>query len=1017
MPDDSTGQHDGQADQPGPSRLDALEERFAHLERETRALRDAVHDLAAMLSARGASLSAPPATAHPAPPPPPALAPPHLTPPAPRPVPSQEAPMAAASGAPQPPAPPIPQGRPPAPARRPAPARPAPPPRPPRAPVSIEDLLVKGLLALGGILLLIGAPLGAILILPILPPPARIALGYALAFVLSGIGFGLSFRALWPGRLVLIIGVALAFFTSFAAGFIPATQVVPPFVSVALMFLFVGILAVCSEAWKSESVAGFGFLLGLVAALTSAPTSQAMALVALVILAIAAGALLVRHEWLRLNAMALIMIGLGTIFLWIIAPVGEVPGTILAHLGALACYYIIFTVAFARWGRGALARERLAIEAPEQHATPPIKLDAATLAYSSVFAQVNSVAFGALAIWLLLITEVFWPVVHIPLLVMGALEGIRLTVPILRRGTLLGFHTVTSLGLLSAAIVAFFSGLAESAVLALLTLVVALLASRSSLLGWLRPLTLITACLSLHGYDPTGSTLFVDVLARLLPPVFLLASVLPWESIAVLRPRRISGGVVEILEIFSGNARAAIASVLMTVVLMDWFSPGDPLDGGLIIAAKCVFLIAGLLFLNAWNWFAAVAISAIFATFIMGIEHDGRLVVPMATACWAIFCVTLWHEISRRTTSTFGRVITGLAVLALATMTVIINGAVIPMVPACNGLFLTILAVVLVGMGLLVDRTMEWPRLVVEPAVEEGQWSIFQNRRIPDGFWRHVRVAWGAGVALALVGWAQIIIFDSRNQLFSAALITAVWVALWLFAVNRPHWHPAMRWVFAFAALFTICPSVLVAGDGRGYAVAVVFLFSAAAVAAALARREKSILIPGALWLAALGALALFALHVPANVRPLEGWTILVSGAGLLLLAILIRRGLAHSGLDAHRQHFLRGILAFSAVVCILASLASESTMPRTLATASWGLAAACLLASGFLARDIMIRYAGFGVFVLAIGRIFVNDFARMDTITRFVAVVGVGLLMLASGVVYWWLRPKPEVKSGDNNP
>jgi hypothetical protein len=593
----------------------------------------------------------------------------------------------------------------------------------------------------------------------------------------------------------------------------------------------------------------------------------------------------------------------------------------------------------------------------------------------------------------------------------------RLTIPVLRRGTLLGFHTVTSLGLLSAAIVAYFSGLAESAVLALLTLVVALLASRSSLLGWLRPLTLITACLTLHGYDPTGSTVFVDVLARMLPPVFLLASVLPWESIAVLRPRRISGGVVEILEILSGNARAAIASVLLTFVFMDWFSPNDPLSGGLIIAAKCVVLIAGLLFLSAWNWFAAVAISAIVATVVMGVDHDGRLVIPLATACWAILCVTLWHEMTRRTTSAFGRVLTGLAVLALAPAMIIINGSVIPMIPAWNGLFLTLLAVVLVGMGLLVDRTAEWPRLVVEPTVEEGQWSIFHNRSIPDGFWRFVRVAWGAGIVLALIGWAQIIAFDSRDQLFSAALITTVWVGLWLLAVNRGKWHPAMPWVFAFAALLTICPSVLVSGDGRGYAVAVVFLFSAAAVATGLVRREKSMMMAGALWLAALGALALFALQIPAGVARLEGWAVFASGAGLLLLAILVRSRLAHGGLDARQQILLRGILVFSAVVCILASLASESTMPRYLATASWGLVAAGLLASGFLARDIMIRYAGFGVFVLAIGRIFVNDFARMDTITRFIAVFGVGLLMLASGIVYWWLRSKSETSPGETPP
>jgi hypothetical protein len=873
--------------------------------------------------------------------------------------------------------------------------------------MSLEDVIWKIVPAVAGILLLLGGVFGAVLIFPLLPPVARIGIGYLISAFFTAAGFGLTFKAKWPGRTVMMVGVAFGFFTSFAAGFLPFTIIVPPLVSVVLMFGFVAVMAICSELWKSEVVAGFGFLLGLIAALASAPTSQETTLFALVILAIGAGVLLVRHEWKYLNAAALVFIGIGTLLMWMLSPVPSERGAVLAHLGALGCYYIVFSIAFARWGRVVLARERLAIEAPEQFATPVVKMDGATIAYSSVFAQVNSVVFGALAILLLNFTEVLWPVVHVPLLVMALLEAGRLAIPVLRRGTLLGFHTVTSLGLLSCAIVAYFSGLAESAVLALMTMVVALLASRSKLLGWLRPLTLVTACMAIPGFIPTGATTPIDLLARMLPAVFLLASVLPWETIAVLRPKKLNAGVIEILEILSGNSRAAIASVMMTFALMDWYSPSGETMGGLMIVSKGAILIAGLLLLGAWNWFAAIALAVGFGTFAMWFDPQGGYWFIVAASCWALICTGLWNEVTRQTHSTGGRIIVGLTTMGLVFALGMLLVPMMPDIPHWNGLLLTALAMAIGGVGLVAERSGPWPRLLPEATLEEGQWSITTHRQIPDKVWRFVRVAWWLALVVAIGGWVQVVLDDSRTQLFSAAIVTVLWVALWHYSAARSQWPTVAQWFLAFAALFTICPAVIVADLIGGRSLMVVFLFAAAAVITGHARRNPAMLAAGLGWLAGLGLIAIVAVQSFLVPTRLDGWLIVAAGAAVLIFAAFVRGMLPKFALPATSQLLIQGVLLASGAICIMAATASGATVAGYLATASWGLLAAVLLVGGLSLRNPMMRHAALAIFVLGIGRFLIRDMAAMDLLARAMAAIGLGLLMLLGGIGYWFFRPK----------
>lgn len=892
--------------------------------------------------------------------------------------------------------------------------------KPPRPTVSFEDVLAKGLLGVGGVLLLIGAAVGAVLILPLLPEYARVLLGFAFAAVIGGAGFGLSFRALWPGRVVLMIGLSLAFFVSFSTGFIPQVMFLPAAwavpVAVAMMFVFVGAIAACAEAWKSESVAAFGLMLGVVAALASAPTSQAAALVALVILAVAAGALMVMHEWVKLNTAALLFIAGATLAMWWIAPVPAEGGVVAAHLGALACYYLIFTAAFARWGRVAMAQERLAIEAPEQHATPRVHLEGATLAYSSVFAQVNSLVFGALAVWLLHFSKVYWDIVYLPLAAMAVLEAGRLVVPVLRRGTLLGFHTVTSLGLAATALVAYYDGLAESAVMAFMTLVVAMVASRSMMLGWLRPLTIVTTMMALPTFQFEGATTPMELAARLLPPVFLLLSVLPWEAIAVGKPRRYSWGFVELLEILSGNSRAIVASLMITFVLISWYGPTNPSTGGMVIIAKGVLLLLGVLVLSAWNWFGAMTLALCFGTFLLGMEVKGQPWFFVVAACWTLVAAMLWHEVARQSQSALARFCSLLGMIGMVGCLALLSTIMVAPVPAWNGLALSALALATAGVGLFASRMSEWPRLIEPAPYEEKQWSITGQRGVADEVWPYARVAWGVALVLAAVGWSQVVVSDSRQQLGSALIIAAVWAALWAMAVRSTKWPAAVRWPLALAAVFTICPALLVFGEGRALALAGIWVFASAAMIAGMAVRDKAAVAAGAMWQVALGPLVFLAMIGVSNPVAYESAVALLIGLAVMVVATAARWGMARCGLAKGEQTLVQAGVIAAGVMAALSALGSGVLLPGYLVTASWGLLAAGLLVAGFAARDAVVRYAAFAVFVLAIGRIVVFDMARMDTFTRFVAFFGLGFLMIAGGVAYWFLRPRthtapPEAK------
>src|SRR5262249_25289585 len=92
---------------------------------------------------------------------------------------------------------------------------------------------------------------------------------------------------------------------------------------------------------------------------------------------------------------------------------------------------------------------------------------------------------------------------------------------------------------------------------------------------------------------------------------------------------------------------------------------------------------------------------------------------------------------------------------------------------------------------------------------------------------------------------------------------------------------------------------------------------------------------------------------------------------------------------------------------------ASFHTGP-TLVSAFWGLLALALLYAG-LTRWRSLRVAGFAVFAVALGKLFLFDLSSLSSLTRALSFLAVGAVLLAAGFVYQRLAltTRPCTSSG----
>jgi len=71
------------------------------------------------------------------------------------------------------------------------------------------------------------------------------------------------------------------------------------------------------------------------------------------------------------------------------------------------------------------------------------------------------------------------------------------------------------------------------------------------------------------------------------------------------------------------------------------------------------------------------------------------------------------------------------------------------------------------------------------------------------------------------------------------------------------------------------------------------------------------------------------------------------------------------------------------------------------LLTVSWAVLAAGLFAAGFVWRERMHRWLGLGILACAVGRVFLSDVWKLETIYRIFSFMALGVVLLALGFIY----------------
>jgi uncharacterized membrane protein len=77
------------------------------------------------------------------------------------------------------------------------------------------------------------------------------------------------------------------------------------------------------------------------------------------------------------------------------------------------------------------------------------------------------------------------------------------------------------------------------------------------------------------------------------------------------------------------------------------------------------------------------------------------------------------------------------------------------------------------------------------------------------------------------------------------------------------------------------------------------------------------------------------------------------------------------------------------------------------LLTVALGFEGAALLVAGFAARVRILRLSGLIVFLLCIAKLFVYDLRELDTISRILSFVVLGVMLLGASWVYTRFREK----------
>jgi len=251
-----------------------------------------------------------------------------------------------------------------------------------------------------------------------LAPWHRVMVGFLLSGVLSLTGWWFRQRLRHFARPVMAGGIAVAFFTSFAAHFVAPMACIGLGASLALMFAATFSLLLCAERWRSEPTAGLGIFLGHVAAFVAGGSTHSFSVIAILFLSIAAVVLFLRQNWLPLNVFSVVA-AFASHFLWALRSKPEgTPEQIFWHnLLFLSSYYIIF-----------LAADLIYSERVSRLGTSAFSV--AQRAAGRAIGPATLMLYATMTLWLFRTTGVYWDGLHWFLL---PLAGVQIGVTIFQR--------------------------------------------------------------------------------------------------------------------------------------------------------------------------------------------------------------------------------------------------------------------------------------------------------------------------------------------------------------------------------------------------------------------------------------------------------------------------------------------------------------------------------------------------------------------------------------------------------
>jgi len=126
----------------------------------------------------------------------------------------------------------------------------------------------------------------------------------------------------------------------------------------------------------------------------------------------------------------------------------------------------------------------------------------------------------------------------------------------------------------------------------------------------------------------------------------------------------------------------------------------------------------------------------------------------------------------------------------------------------------------------------------------------------------------------------------------------------------------------------------------------------------------------------------------------------------LYIGSLAVRRALTHSSKGiAEVEDAVRQALSVVATASLGAVVYFE--VRPTLITVTWALEGAALLATGFPARERLMRLSGLAVLAACIARLFVFDLPQLEALARIISFVVLGALLLAVSWIYTRYRDR----------